>query len=139
MAERAGGVRSNASLEWKQRDHSLFVAFAPVEAPRYAMGCIVEHGGFGASAAAPLVRDAMTYLFDPAKAMETLEAQEAGWGGDIKTRMAAKRAGWIARAEPGSAPPALAATANSSAPIPNEAPAPPASTESPHANEVTSD
>jgi len=140
MAERAGGVRSNASLEWKQRDHSLFVAFAPAEAPRYAMGCIVEHGGFGASAAAPLVRDAMTYLFDPAKAIETLEAQEAGWGGDIKTRMAAKRAGWIARTEPGATPPALAATANASAPIPNEAPAPPtAPPESLHASEVTSD
>lgn len=99
MAERAGGVRSNASLEWKQRDHSLFVAYAPVDAPRYAMGCIVEHGGFGASAAAPLVRDAMTYLFDPAKAMETLLAQEAGWGGDIKTRMAAKRASFSSRQE----------------------------------------
>ena len=99
MAERAGGVRSNASLEWKQRDHSLFVAYAPVDAPRYAMGCIVEHGGFGASAAAPLVRDAMTYLFDPAKAMDTLLAQEANWGGDIKTRMAAKRANFVPKAE----------------------------------------
>lgn len=115
MAERAGGVRSNASLEWKQRDHSLFVAYAPVESPRYAMGCIVEHGGFGASAAAPLVRDAMTYLFDPAKAMETLEAQEAAWGGDIKTRMAAKRANWIAHAEPASKP----ATATSNATVPD--------------------
>lgn len=115
MAERAGGVRSNASLEWKQRDHSLFVAYAPVETPRYAMGCIVEHGGFGASAAAPLVRDAMTYLFDPAKAMETLEAQEAAWGGDIKTRMAAKRANWIAHAEPAS----KLATATSNATVPD--------------------
>lgn len=115
MAERAGGVRSNASLEWKQRDHSLFVAYAPVESPRYAMGCIVEHGGFGASAAAPLVRDAMTYLFDPAKAMETLEAQEAAWGGDIKTRMAAKRANWVAHTEPASKP----ALATSNAPVPD--------------------
>jgi penicillin-binding protein 2 len=99
MAERAGGVRSNASLAWKQRDHSLFVAYAPADAPRYAMGCIVEHGGFGASAAAPLVRDSMTYLFDPAKAMASLEAQEHGWGGDIKARMASARARWKLRTE----------------------------------------
>lgn len=104
MAERAGGVRSNASLEWKQRDHSLFIAYAPVEAPRYAMGCIVEHGGFGASAAAPLVRDAMTFLFDPEKAMTTLAAQEEAWGGDIKTRMAKKRAAWTAANSPDTPP-----------------------------------
>ncbi len=107
MAERAGGVRSNASLEWKQRDHSLFIAYAPADAPLYAMGCIVEHGGFGASAAAPLVRDAMTFLFDPDKAMTSLLAQEAGWGGDIKTRMAARRAGWAASESINALPPAL--------------------------------
>jgi penicillin-binding protein 2 len=100
MAERATGVRSNASLAWKQRDHSLFVAFAPAEAPKYAIGCIVEHGGFGASAAAPLVRDTMTYLFDPAKAMASLEAQEAGWGGDIRARMERKTAAWRAAKNP---------------------------------------
>ncbi|HEX5038209.1 MAG TPA: penicillin-binding transpeptidase domain-containing protein, partial [bacterium] len=37
-------------------DHAWFVAYAPVEAPRIAVSCIVEHGGFGASAAAPIVR-----------------------------------------------------------------------------------
>ncbi|HEX5037067.1 MAG TPA: penicillin-binding protein 2, partial [bacterium] len=36
-------------------DHAWFVAYAPVEAPRIAVSCIVEHGGFGASAAAPIV------------------------------------------------------------------------------------
>ena len=94
MAERRGGVRSNASLAWKQRDHSLFIAYAPADNPRYAIGSIVEHGGFGAQAAAPLVRDSLTYLFDPAKAMELLEAQEKTWGGNIKQRMDAKRAAW---------------------------------------------
>jgi penicillin-binding protein 2 len=100
MAERATGVRSNASLAWKQRDHSLFVAFAPADSPRYAMGCIVEHGGFGASAAAPIVRDSMTYLFDPAAAMQSLEAEEQRWGGDIKLRMAKKTAIWKAAHNP---------------------------------------
>src|SRR4029079_14114559 len=53
---------------WNLRDHALFIAFAAADKPRYAIGCIIEHGGFGASAAAPVVRDAMTYLFDPQKA-----------------------------------------------------------------------
>ena len=46
---------------------------------------------------------------DPAKAMETLLAQEASWGGDIKTRMAAKRASFSSRQE--AAAPGNAATA----------------------------
>jgi len=38
------------------RDHALFIAFAPVEAPRIAMAVIVEHGGAGSKAAAPVAR-----------------------------------------------------------------------------------
>jgi penicillin-binding protein 2 len=39
------------------QDHAWFIAYAPAEEPRIAVGVIVEHGGFGASAAAPIVRD----------------------------------------------------------------------------------
>ncbi len=45
--ERAGGVRNDASLPWHMRDHGLYIAFAPVAAPRYAISCIVEHGALG--------------------------------------------------------------------------------------------
>lgn len=45
--ERATGVKGNMSLPWKMRDHGLFIAFAPVLQPRYALACIVEHGAFG--------------------------------------------------------------------------------------------
>ena len=45
---------------WEAEPHSLFIAFAPVGAPRYAMAAIVEHGGYGAAAAAPIVHDIMT-------------------------------------------------------------------------------
>ncbi len=45
MAERAGGVRSNASLPFKLRDHALFQGFAPYDNPRYAISVILEHGG----------------------------------------------------------------------------------------------
>jgi penicillin-binding protein 2 len=57
--ERRRGVRTNDSLPWKQRDHALFVAFAPVAAPRYAIAVVVEHGGGGSKAAAPVARDIM--------------------------------------------------------------------------------
>jgi len=46
-------------LPWHLRHHALFVAYAPVGNPRYACGIIIEHGGGGASAAAPVARDVM--------------------------------------------------------------------------------
>lgn len=104
MAERAGGVRSNTSLPWKQRDHAHFIGFAPVEQPRYAFSVLIEHGGFGAAAAAPIARDAMTFLFAPDKAMETLTTLEKGWGGDLATRMAAKAASYKTTPDPVAAP-----------------------------------
>ena len=75
---------------WKGRDHSWFICFAPSEAPRYAMAVVVEHGGFGASAAAPIAKDVMTCLFDPAKAWSALLEMEKTWGGTPAERMAAK-------------------------------------------------
>ncbi len=52
---------------WSQRDHAWFVAFAPYDDPRYAMSVLVEHGGWGASAAAPKAREIMrvALLKDP--------------------------------------------------------------------------
>ena len=54
---RKQGVTKNEDLEWKYRDHSLFVGYAPYRKPRYAVSCVVEHGGSGSKAAAPLVRN----------------------------------------------------------------------------------
>ena len=73
---------------WALRDHALFIAFAPADKPRYAIGCIIEHGGFGASAAAPIVRDTMTYLFDKQKAFAALAPLEEQWGGTLAERNA---------------------------------------------------
>jgi penicillin-binding protein 2 len=81
------GERGHQST-WALRDHALFIAFAPADKPRYAIGCIIEHGGFGASAAAPIVRDSMTYLFDQAKALEALAPLEKQWGGTLAERNA---------------------------------------------------
>jgi len=56
-AERARGVFRNEDLPWNRRDHALFVAFAPEDVPQIAISVVVEHGGGGASAAAPIARD----------------------------------------------------------------------------------
>jgi len=81
------GERGHQS-NWALRDHALFISFAPADAPRFAIGCIIEHGGFGASAAAPIVRDCMTYLFDQQKAMDALAPLEQQWGGTLAERTA---------------------------------------------------
>jgi len=103
--------RKVANSNWALRDHALFVAFAPADKPRYAIGCIIEHGGFGASAAAPVVKDSMTYLFDPAKAMAALEPLEQQWGGTLAERNARRSAAFKAAAEAKAAAAAAATSA----------------------------
>lgn len=68
MAERLAGVK-NETLAWKFRHHALFVAYGPVEDPRYAAAVIVEHGVSGAGTAAPVARDLLlaTQKRDPAR------------------------------------------------------------------------
>jgi penicillin-binding protein 2 len=55
--EREHGVRKARQIPWKERDHALFVAFAPVGAPRYVCATVVEHGGGGSAVAAPICHD----------------------------------------------------------------------------------
>jgi penicillin-binding protein 2 len=53
---------------WEHRDHALFVSYFPATAPRYSIACVIEHGGGGGTAAAPVVRDVIEYILadDPA-------------------------------------------------------------------------
>ena len=92
QVRRIAGAQRGQSGAWKYRDHGLFVCFAPVAAPRYAASVVIEHGMGGARAAAPIAKDVLTFLYDRAQAMASLEALEAGWGGNIEQRMAAKYA-----------------------------------------------
>ena len=92
----AGERGDYTSATWKLRDHSLFMAFVPYDNPRYAAATIVEHGGFGAAVAAPLVRDTLTYLYDKQKALAALDTFEQGIGGPLDQRLARKTAAWRA-------------------------------------------
>ena len=49
------------SMPWAERPNALFIAFAPVDQPRYAASVVVEHGLWGAQSAAPIAHDLMTY------------------------------------------------------------------------------
>ena len=71
--ERARGVRKARQIPWKERDHALFLAFAPVGAPRYVCATVVEHGGNsgggGSAVAAPICHDVLLEVQrrDPAR------------------------------------------------------------------------
>ena len=54
--------RPDSERPWEERDHALFVAYAPADAPRYAIAVLVEHGGSGARTAAPIARDILLEL-----------------------------------------------------------------------------
>jgi len=78
-AERLAGKIKNEDRPWADRDHAMFVAYAPLEAPRYAVAVVVEHGGSGSSMAAPIAKDilAETLRLDPTRvASTTLEPGE---------------------------------------------------------------
>jgi penicillin-binding protein 2 len=72
-AERLAGKIKNEDRPWRDRDHAMFVAFAPLEAPRYAVSVVVEHGGSGSAMAAPIARDVLaeTLRLDPARIAAT--------------------------------------------------------------------
>ena len=67
-AERDNRVLENHERPWRDRDHSLFVGYAPSDNPRYAAAVVVEHGGNGSKVAAPIARDLLleTQKRDPA-------------------------------------------------------------------------
>jgi len=91
----SAGERGNyTAANWKLRDHSLFMGFVPFDNPRYAAGTIVEHGGFGAAVAAPLIRDTLTFLYDKQLAMQALNSFEQSIGGPLDQRIARKTAAW---------------------------------------------
>mgnify|MGYP001304794892 FL=1 len=64
MEERESDNFRKKEIEWKNRDHALFVGYMPSEKPRYALSVVIEHGGSGASTAAPIARDVFKFIKD---------------------------------------------------------------------------
>lgn len=54
LKEREEGIKSQDELDWEHRDHGIFVGFAPLNKPKYAIAVVIEHGGGGARSAAPI-------------------------------------------------------------------------------------
>jgi len=79
--ERDDGVIKNRDLEWKYRDHALFVGYGPIKKPRYAIAVVVEHGGGGSAVAAPIARDVMIATLDRDPARLAPGADVAGLRG----------------------------------------------------------
>jgi len=82
-AERDTGVRKSEDMEWRLRDHALFVGYAPVHDPRFVVSVIVDHGGGGSSVAAPIARDVLVetqrlFLDDDTKATTPAETGTDG-------------------------------------------------------------
>jgi penicillin-binding protein 2 len=55
------------AIDFKMRDHALFMAFAPVHDPQIAIAVIAEHGGHGGSVAAPIAGEVIDAYLNPKK------------------------------------------------------------------------
>ena len=93
--ERDAGGLDQKDMNWKRRDHALFVGYAPTVKPRYVVSVVVEHGDSGSAAAAPLAKQMMEEVLrldpagravvlapDPAKSM----SQTRDWIRDFMDR-----------------------------------------------------
>ena len=56
VEERESDDFRKKEVEWKKRDHALFVGYMPSDKPKYAISVVIEHGGSGASTAAPIAK-----------------------------------------------------------------------------------
>lgn len=53
-----------SQIPYEERDHALYIAYGPYKNPRYAVSVIVEHGGSGSTAAAPIVKKLFKFIID---------------------------------------------------------------------------
>ena len=64
MEERESEDFKKKDIEWKNKDHALFVGYTPSENPKYAISVVIEHGGSGASTAAPIAKRTFDYIYN---------------------------------------------------------------------------
>ncbi len=107
-----------SKLEEHQRDHALYIAFAPADQPTIAIAAVVENAGFGAASAAPITRRIFDYwVLGQYPSEEDIAAVRKGQGGPPvgKPRNAAEVAWPPSSAATPAAPAASAASAASAA------------------------
>ena len=63
-------------IDYKNRDHALFIAFGPFKNPRYALSIVIEHGGSGSSVAAPLAKELFKLIIDRHNLREQAQTQK---------------------------------------------------------------
>lgn len=76
-----GAKYHEGSISERMRDHALFIAYAPADKPRIALAVLVENGGFGAAAAAPIARQVLDYYLLGIKPKGAVE-DDSGAEGD---------------------------------------------------------
>ena len=59
--ERESPEFTQREVPWHERNHALFVGYAPIKKPKYAIAVLVEHGGGGAAVAAPIAKNILEY------------------------------------------------------------------------------
>jgi penicillin-binding protein 2 len=77
-AQVIGGVVKEKELSAQHKDHAWFVAFAPQNDPQIAVSVLVEHGGHGGSASAPIAKRVIETYFNPPKPGGAEEEQVKG-------------------------------------------------------------
>ena len=76
-AQREAEIKQN-EIVYEDRDHALFVAFAPFHNPKYSISVIVEHGGSGSSAAAPIAKKVIKHVLEKDEARTMIDHNSGG-------------------------------------------------------------
>ena len=66
-----------SQIPYEERDHALYIAFGPYKNPRYAISIIIEHGGTGSSAAAPIAKKLFKLIIDRHELREKKRKQDS--------------------------------------------------------------
>ena len=64
-------------IPYNERDHALYIAFGPYENPRYALSVVIEHGGSGSSAAAPIAKELFKLIIDRHELRESINNKQS--------------------------------------------------------------
>tara|TARA_B110000438_G_scaffold259664_1_gene269224 strand:- start:384 stop:968 length:585 start_codon:yes stop_codon:yes gene_type:complete len=64
-------------IPYNERDHALYVAFGPYKNPRYALSIVIEHGGSGSSAAAPIAKKLFKLILDRHEVREKIRIKNS--------------------------------------------------------------